>query len=538
MRMFSLKAKGLVILCAILLVSLFSCSKSSQTEAQGVTEAEEAAQTVYEDIAEKDEDAPSVAAAKNAIPKEYEVRSTWYDGAKIIRDVNLKQYYLDEEAGKAYPIANLWYSYYFDEEKGISVPLEDYSKDNDYEGEVQFLVPYTEKFPNGRTMFGDTSYGTRLVVPKTVKNIDFASIGRINEVVIDPENEVYADIGGNYYDKKEKSLILMDPDKQGKSTTSRGGFSVSFGSTRVDCSIPDGILAIGAEAFTHDADFSLSVPDSLKKIDPMAFADGRPYSLILGENNKNFVTIDGVIYTADMKNLVFVNKGSATVVIPDTVESIYAKAFYGSNVKNVTLPSGLKNIYSGALYGVSVEALPESVELIGDEAFMKAAIAEELVIPGSVKVVGNGAFQECSMPSAVISEGVEEIGEKAFYLSSAKSVSLPETIKDISFAAFASMPSLEEMTLPETIETIGKRAFYKCPVLKKVVLPDGLISIADEAFYGCSALESANVPGSVEAFGSNVFYKCGNLSLSVDKSSAAYEEIVRQYSGNIAPDWL
>ncbi len=538
MRIFSLKTKGFVILCAILLAVLFSCSKSSQTEAQSVSEAEAAAQTVYEDVSEKKEDVPAVVAAKNTIPKEYEVKSTWYDGAKIIRDEDWKQYYLDEEAGKAYPIVDLWYSYYFDEEKGISVPLEDYGKDNEYEGEVQFLVPYTEKFPNGRTLFGDTSYGTRLVVPKTVKNIDFALLGRVNEVVIDPENEVYADIGGNYYDKKDKALILMDPDKQGKSTTSSNGFSVSFGSTRVDCTIPDGILAIRAEAFKSNSDFSLTVPDSLKEIDPMAFAKGRPYSLIIGEGNENFVTIDGIIYTADMKNLVFVGKSSATVVIPDTVESIYAKAFYGSNVKNVTLPAGLKNIYSGALYGVSVEALPESVELIGDEAFKKATIAEELVIPGTVRVVGNGAFQECSVPSAVISEGVGEIGEKAFYLSSARSVSVPETVKDISFAAFASMPYLEEMTLPTSIETIGKQAFYKCPILKKVVMPDGLKSIADEAFYGCTALESVNVPGSVETFGSDVFYKCSNLSLSVDKSSAVYEDIVRQYSGNIAPDWL
>lgn len=161
-----------------------------------------------------------------------------------------------------------------------------------------------------------------------------------------------------------------------------------------------------------------------------------------------------------------------------------------------------------------------------------------VVIPGTVRVVGNGAFQECSMPSAVIPEGVEEIGEKAFYLSSARYVSVPETVKNISFAAFASMPSLEEMTLPKFIETIDKRAFYKCPVLKKVVLPDGLKSIADEAFYGCTVLETVNVPGSVETFGSDVFDRCNNLSLSVDKSAAIYEDIIRQYSGNIAPDWL
>lgn len=263
MRIINLKTKGFVVLAVISLLVLFSCGKSSQTEAQGVSAAEDTVQTVYEEDREKSEDEPVAVAvvAKNAVPEDYTVKTTWYDGAKIIRDEEGNDYYLDEEAGKAYPFVDLWYSYYIDEEKGISVPLEDYSKDNDYDGEVQFLVPYTEKFPNGRTLLGDTSYGTRLVVPKTVKNIDFALLGRVNEVVIDPENEVYADIGGNYYDKKDKALILMDPDKQGKSTTSSNGFSVSFGSTRVDCTIPDGILAIRAEAFKSNSDFSLTVPD-------------------------------------------------------------------------------------------------------------------------------------------------------------------------------------------------------------------------------------------------------------------------------------
>lgn len=261
MRIINLKTKGFVVLAVISLLVLFSCGKSSQTEAQGVSAAEDTVQTVYEEDREKSEDEPVAVVAKNAVPEDYTVKTTWYDGAKIIRDEEGNDYYLDEEAVKAYPFVDLWYSYYIDEEKGISVPLEDYSKDNDYDGEVQFLVPYTEIFPNGRTLFGDTSYGTRLVVPKTVKNIDFALLGRVNEVVIDPENEVYADIGGNYYDKKDKALILMDPDKQGKSTTSSNGFSVSFGSTRVDCTIPDGILAIRAEAFKSNSDFSLTVPD-------------------------------------------------------------------------------------------------------------------------------------------------------------------------------------------------------------------------------------------------------------------------------------
>ncbi len=67
-----------------------------------------------------------------------------------------------------------------------------------------------------------------------------------------------------------------------------------------------------------------------------------------------------------------------------------------------------------------------------------------LVIPKSVKKIGNFAFEGCSaLKKIVIPEGIKEIGDWMFGdCSSLEEVVVPESVDEISWSAFNRCPKL------------------------------------------------------------------------------------------------
>ena len=62
---------------------------------------------------------------------------------------------------------------------------------------------------------------------------------------------------------------------------------------------------------------------------------------------------------------------------------------------------------------------------------------------------------------------------------------------------------LTSVTLPNNIESVGFAAFAGCYQLRSVTLPASLVAIDDYAFAG-SALTSVNVPATVQVMGKNI----------------------------------
>ena len=94
------------------------------------------------------------------------------------------------------------------------------------------------------------------------------------------------------------------------------------------------------------------------------------------------------------------------------------------------------------------------------------------VLGGETKRIGYAAFQGSQTLSNVcLGEGVETIGDYAFYLCPKLSVlSLPETLTEIGAAAF-SQSGLKEVVIPSGVTSIGKLAFANCKDLSTVTLP-------------------------------------------------------------------
>lgn len=97
----------------------------------------------------------------------------------------------------------------------------------------------------------------------------------------------------------------------------------------------------------------------------------------------------------------------------------------------------------------------------------------------TVTAIGGSAFEGVQVQKIVLPEGLESIGEKAFFASSVKEVNIPSTVTDW-----------------------GKSSFQDCAYLREVNIADGVKEIPD-AFYNCTSLNYLIVPPSVQTVDAN-----------------------------------
>lgn len=134
----------------------------------------------------------------------------------------------------------------------------------------------------------------------------------------------------------------------------------------------------------------------------------------VSDENEFFCDEDGVLYSKDMKTLLFYppargvseltdsdgnNVKGISYAIPEGVETVRTKAFYKcSDLREITLPSTLKTIEEKAFFRCSISEVnfPDTLETIGKDAFTYCTGLKEITIPASVKEIGEYAFYNCT----------------------------------------------------------------------------------------------------------------------------------------------
>lgn len=137
-------------------------------------------------------------------------------------------------------------------------------------------------------------------------------------------------------------------------------------------------------------------------------------AVFVDEENPYFCSVDGSLYTKDMKTLILhpicnadwlVEEGKAetndTFVIPDGVENIGGYSFYKNTaLVHLTFADSVRTIGDMAFFGCNNMwsiRLPESLESIGADAFSYCwSMSPIMYIPASVKSIDHHAFFSCS----------------------------------------------------------------------------------------------------------------------------------------------
>lgn len=136
-----------------------------------------------------------------------------------------------------------------------------------------------------------------------------------------------------------------------------------------------------------------------------------------------------------------------------------------------------------------------------------------IVIPGTVKRIGNRAFAGCeNLQEVVLEEGIEIIEHNVFTgCQKLKTIRLPASVKEIDGWAFYDSGLIEpvfsadgkrliyypqewritEYSVPEGVEEIGSRSFIQAKLLTKISLPHSLKRICSMAFIKCGFTEIA-----------------------------------------------
>lgn len=78
--------------------------------------------------------------------------------------------------------------------------------------------------------------------------------------------------------------------------------------------------------------------------------------------------------------------------------------------------------------------------------------------------------------------------------------------------AFSECITLKSITLPNSVKQLGGWAFYGCLKMVEITLSNHLTTIGDAAFSGCSALASITIPESVISLGETPFFGCNGLT--------------------------
>ena len=78
-------------------------------------------------------------------------------------------------------------------------------------------------------------------------------------------------------------------------------------------------------------------------------------------------------------------------------------------------------------------------------------------------------------------------------ISKLKTVIIPGSVKTIGAGAFSLSRSLAELTIEEGVETIGDGAFGDCYSLKSVEIPKSVLTIYDGTFLNCSGIREIKV---------------------------------------------
>lgn len=121
------------------------------------------------------------------------------------------------------------------------------------------------------------------------------------------------------------------------------------------------------------------------------------------------------------------------------------------------------------------------------------------------------------IPNQVTYDGktytVTQIDSAGFYdKPEIVSLTLPNTIKNIGFKAFAHCINLRNLVLSSDIVTLNNQTFYGCTSLTNITFNGDVETLGDQTFFGCSSLTSVNFIGTVNTIGNQAFYECYNLT--------------------------
>ena len=416
-----------------------------------------------------------------------------------------------------------------------------------------------------QSAFDGCSSLERVTIPSSVVSIGewaFDGCYSLAKISVVSDNAYYSSSGGALYDRDRTTLLRCPPALSVESFTvpstvtkiGDSAFSLCDGIKNVV--IPSGVTEIDHYAFDQCSSLTeISIPASVKSVGRCAFRmngsltcvrlgsvstsfgngafSGSPVARVLypgTEAQWNSVGLGSVFGSArvyysisdfeiDGSSLVSYKGSADSVTIPDFIEKIANRAFYGnSKIRSVTIPSGVTSI--------------------GESAFAQCGSLTGISIPASVTSVGKWAFDGCgklssiTVPSASAnyssSDGVLYNKDKSSLLryppnKAGGSFAIPSSVRTIGDSAFASCRNLTEISVPSGVRNIEQYAFDQCVSLKSVRLAATVTSVGQYAFRSNYGLKTVVIMAKSPSVSGSAFHSDSVAAVCFAGSAAQWD---------------
>jgi hypothetical protein len=316
-----------------------------------------------------------------------------------------------------------FFSGFFDPENIINIIYR-----NDYVKGI--ILPSTLK-TIGDLAFYDCAYLTSITIPDSVTSIGkgvFSGCITLSNIKLNDTNSRYTYENRLLFNKDKTTLIAYLEREEETSFTIPNNVTTIGNGAFYDCddlvsvNIPNNVTSIGDSAFYQCYNLAdISLPESTTSIGNEAFLFCRSLTKINIPNSVRDIG-DGAFFGCD--NL-------TEIIIPNSVISIGDRAFWGCNSLNQVMVESTNTNYSseqGILFNKNKTTLI---------LYPEGKSATSYTIPNTVTIIGKDAFYYCyNLTSVIIPNGVKTIKEDAFNGCGISSITIPASVSNIEAGAF------------------------------------------------------------------------------------------------------
>jgi hypothetical protein len=296
--------------------------------------------------------------------------------------------------------------------------------------------------------------------------------------------------------------------------------------------LSDSLNAIEKNTVTH-----LTVTGTLDSMDFITMRDDMPVVSYIDLHEAS--TVNNVIPEAAFAQKFFLD----TLLLPLSITAIHTEALNGC--------SGLTSLY-----------IPPGVTLLARSVFASCRNLKTITIPASVASIGSNQFAWCQALTDIEVDGSNAAfsSENGVLFNKNKTIlmvcpggkagkyTIPATVKEISYDAFANCNKIDSIFIPASVTKIGSIALFGCTILSDIQVdeasdyfcdvngvlynkemtvlvrypsikpgiqfnvPFGVEKLSNNSFQACSLLNSVIIPSTVREIADNTFYKCTSLT--------------------------
>lgn len=161
--------------------------------------------------------------------------------------------------------------------------------------------------------------------------------------------------------------------------------------------------------------------------------------------------------------------------------------------------------------GGRIIIVPRSSKILEEQ--YKDVSAFAIILPPELKEIGQLAFLNSFIKTAVIPNNVTDIGMAAFEsCSKLINVKIGNGVNLIDQFAFSDCNHLKSIIIPNNVKTLKRSIFLRCSSMEEAVIGNGIIEIPNAIFMDCTSLSKITISSAIQNVGENAFSGCSALS--------------------------